>query len=285
MTEAELAIVRRAYAMQVTAVAGVSDPRLETVLAEIRREDFLGPGPWQIGSFSDRYHSSPSDDPVYAYVDIPIGILPAKGLNNGQPSFLALLISLGELRDGEHAVHIGTGVGYYTAIISRLVGSAGRVTAIEYEPELAARAAGNLATFPNVRVIEGDGFVLPLDPADVIYVNAGAASPSEIWLDAMKEGGRMILPLTVSYTSDEGHAKTRGATFKIERHRDEYSARWMSETYIYPCAGARDEESDAALAAAFNKGGWKDVTRLYRTADIPDDNCWVRGPGWALAYH
>jgi protein-L-isoaspartate(D-aspartate) O-methyltransferase len=59
----------------------------------------------------------------------------------------------------------------------------------------------------------------------------------------------------------------------------------MSGTAIYPCAGARDEQSEAGLASAFKKGGWENVTRLYRDGSIPDDRCWVRGPGWSLAYH
>jgi protein-L-isoaspartate O-methyltransferase len=33
-------------------------------------------------------------------------------------------------------------------------------------------------------------------PADVIYVNAGATRPADVWLDRLKEGGRLILPLT-----------------------------------------------------------------------------------------
>jgi len=41
---------------------------------------------------------------------------------------------------GEHVVHIGAGVGYYTAILAKLVGAEGRVTAIEFDAELAARA-------------------------------------------------------------------------------------------------------------------------------------------------
>ena len=57
----------------------------------------------------------------------------------------------------------------------------------------------------------------------------------------------------------------------------------MSGTAIYPCASARDEDSDAALSAAFKKGGWDKVTRLYRTGDLPDEQCWVRGDGWSLA--
>src|SRR5947208_9935988 len=43
--ERELKIIRRAYAKQVTAAAGVRDPRVEAAFAVVAREDFLGPGP------------------------------------------------------------------------------------------------------------------------------------------------------------------------------------------------------------------------------------------------
>jgi protein-L-isoaspartate(D-aspartate) O-methyltransferase len=46
--ERELKIIRRAYAKQVAAAAGVEDPRIEAAFAAVAREDFLGPGPWQI---------------------------------------------------------------------------------------------------------------------------------------------------------------------------------------------------------------------------------------------
>jgi protein-L-isoaspartate O-methyltransferase len=44
--EQELAIIRRAYAKQVLAEWQVDDPRLELAFTQVRREDFLGPGPW-----------------------------------------------------------------------------------------------------------------------------------------------------------------------------------------------------------------------------------------------
>jgi protein-L-isoaspartate(D-aspartate) O-methyltransferase len=285
MNEVKLAAARRAYAKTVMAAAHLDDERLENAFADIRREDFLGPGPWQLFRFPAGYSETPDDDPIHLYQDTGVGIIPSRGLNNGQPHFLAFLISLGRLREGEYAVHIGAGVGYYTAIIARLVGRKGAVTAIEYEPELAARAVRNLSALPNVRVIEGDGFSIPLKPADAIYVNAGAAKPAEVWLDAMREGARLILPLTVTFKSEQGHTMTRGAIFRIERAGADYSAQWMSGTAIYPCAGARDEDSDTALSVAFKKGGWDKVTRLYRTSHIPDEQCWVRGDGWSLAYH
>ena len=48
MTEAELAIVRRAYAKQVMQPFNVAHPRVEAAFAAVRREAFLGPGPWPI---------------------------------------------------------------------------------------------------------------------------------------------------------------------------------------------------------------------------------------------
>ena len=32
------------------------------------------------------------------------------------------------------------------------------------------------------------------------------------------------------------------------------------------------------------KGGWERVTRLYRRGDVPDEQCWLKAPDWALAY-
>ena len=285
MDEQRLAVARRDYARNVLAAHKLDDPRLEAAFAEVRREDFLGPGPWQLFTREDGYRPTPDDDPVHLYQDIGVGLIPERGLNNGVPQFLAFLIHLGKLKEGEHAVHIGAGVGYYTAIMARLVGPRGKITAIEYVPELATRASANLAGRSNVRVMQGDGSAMTFEPADVVYVNAGASKPSDNWLDALKDGGRLILPLAVTLVSNQGHHMTRGGIFRIVRTGGDYSARWMSGTAIFPCAGARDAASMTALGAAFMKGGADKVTRLYRTSDISEDRCWVRGDGWALAYH
>lgn len=285
MNEAELDIVRRAYAKQVAAIAGAAhDARIEEALANVRREDFLGPGPWRMFRLPDGYLETPDADPVHLYQDALFGIVPEKGLNNGQPSFVTMLIAIGRPAAGEHAVHVGAGVGYYTAVISRLVEASGRVTAIEHEPELAARAKTNLARFPNATVVQGDGSALALEPADVIYVNAGASRPAETWLDALKEGGRLVLPLTASFRMPNGVMMTAGAIFLIERRGSEYLAEWKAPTGIYPCAGARDDVSNAAVVAAFQKGGERNVKRLHRSDGVAEDRCWVRMPSWSLAY-
>jgi protein-L-isoaspartate(D-aspartate) O-methyltransferase len=108
---------------------------------------------------------TPSADPVYLYIKGVIGILPERNLNNGEPSLHAALIASAAPQPGEHVVHIGAGVGYYTAIMAELVGASGRVTAIELDAGLAARATTNFAMAPKVRVIEGDGTRVAFDPA------------------------------------------------------------------------------------------------------------------------
>src|ERR1700688_799851 len=187
--QAELRIIRAAYAKQILAAARADNPRLEAALAAIRREDFLGPGPWPMLRWLGEYATTPDADPVYLYTDDLVGILPERKLNNGQPSLHAHLIHQASPRAGEHVVHIGAGTGYYTAILAHIVGPSGRVTGIEYEPELAARAKTNFATYPNVDIIEGDGALVSFGTAEVIYVNAGCTRPVESWLERLADGG------------------------------------------------------------------------------------------------
>jgi protein-L-isoaspartate(D-aspartate) O-methyltransferase len=280
--DAEEEVIRRAYAKQIMAACGVSDRRIETAFASVKREHFLGRGPWQVGRWARGYMPTPSRNPVYLYDDVVVGIIPERHLNNGQPSLHAGLIASAAPKVGEHAVHIGAGVGYYTAILHRLVGRQGRVTAIEFDTGLAARLAANFAGVRNVSVVQGDGSRVAFDSADIIYVNAGATKPAEAWLDRLTEGGRLILPMTAG-EFPSGDIQ-QGAVFRIARRGNDFLAQRISAVAIFPCEGMRDAESEAALAAAFEKGRAQEVTRLYRHDDLPEENCWLRGMGWCLAY-
>ncbi|MDZ7651383.1 MAG: rRNA adenine N-6-methyltransferase family protein [Burkholderiaceae bacterium] len=283
--EPELQAVRRAYAQRTLAGAKVVDERLQSAFASVRREAFLSPGPWPILQQQDGTYRNTSDaNPAHLYTDDLIGIAPERGINNGQPRLHAELLSLAAIQAGEHIVHVGAGAGYYTAIMAELAGTDGRVTAIEFAEDLAARATKNLSDRPNVTVIHGDGSVAAFDEADVIYVNAGATHPADNWLDRLRVGGRLILPLTTR----EGFAPVRtadvrrGGVFLVSRANDGFLARWISGVAIYPCEGMRDSVSERALAAAFEGGGWERVTRLVRREDIPAAECWLKGPGWCL---
>src|SRR5215467_6758421 len=270
--EQELAIIRRAYAKQILAQVQVDNSRLEQAFAEVHREDFLGPGPWVIPRCLGEYVRTPSADPAYLYIDSVVQVIAERHLNNGQPSGHARWIASASIKPGEHVVHIGAGTGYYTAIMACLVGPSGKVTGIEVDASLAARAKENLSSYSNVRIVEGDGTTVPFDAADVIYVNAGVTRPADQWLDRLKEGGRLILPLTTNegfMANDPVKVRPRGAVFRIERRASNFLAQWISPVAIIPCEGARDEPSEAALAEAFKKGGWKRVARLYRNEDVP----------------
>lgn len=287
--QSDLAVIRRAYAKQILAVACVREPRLEAAYASVRREYFLGPGPWQIFRWwLGSYVSTPDADPVYLYTNDVIAIDSTRQINNGEPAFHANLIAAALPRHGEHVVHIGTGVGYYTAILAQMAGSSGRVTGIEFEPDLADRAKRNFASAPNVQIIQGDGTTIDFDTADVIYVNAGATRPANSWLDRLAEGGRLILPLTTNEGFTAGRSSKQvaksGAVFRIERAGADYMAKSISSVAIFPCAGGRDELAEATLSAAFARGGWDKVTRLYRNGHIPSDRCWLRAADWSLAY-
>jgi protein-L-isoaspartate(D-aspartate) O-methyltransferase len=285
-SEAELAVVRRAYARQILAAARVSDERVEAAFAQVRREDYLGPGPWPIFRYDD-YVLTPDADPVYLYTNTLVGIIPERKLNNGEPSLHARLIAAAAPAPGEHVVHIGVGTGYYTAILAHLAGASGLVTAIEFDAELAGRAAENFRSDSRVKVIHADGTKTPLDPADVIYVNAGATRPMDPWLDALKAGGRLILPLSTNkgfqYDGPPIHILKRGAVFRIEKQQSDFAAKVISGVAIIPCEGGRDEISEAALAAALDKGNPEKVTRLYRHHEVPEEDVWLKAPGWCLA--
>lgn len=276
-----LATLRRAFARQVLANAGLQDARLEKALAAVPREDFLGPGPWPIVE-QGQYRVTPDADPTRLYCDALVGMVPEKGLNTGVPSFVMALIALADPRPGDRAVHVGAGRGYYSAVLAELVGPSGRVIAIEYEPALADAARTALAPWPQAQLVPGDGTRLSLPEAEIVLVNAGATGPAPSWLDALAEGGRLILPLTARFRSPDGTQQSEGIVFRIERHSSGFAAARSMATAIYPCHGARDGAEEAALAAALQRGGAERVCALYRGDDPPAERCWLRGDGWAL---
>jgi Protein-L-isoaspartate(D-aspartate) O-methyltransferase (PCMT) len=75
-------------------------------------------------------------------------------------------------------------------ILRHLAGDPGKLTAIEFDGSL------DLAKQSNVVLKEGTVVTIPLDAANVIHVNAGAICPTDQWLDQLKDGGRLILPMT-----------------------------------------------------------------------------------------
>jgi protein-L-isoaspartate(D-aspartate) O-methyltransferase len=269
-----LAKRRHAYAAEITRRAGVRDPRIEAAFAAVPREDFAGPPPWRIGS-GGFFGLSSSDDPARLYEDVLVAIDAERGINNGQPSLHAQSIDALGVKEGETVVQIGAGAGYYTAILATLVGPAGRVIAYEIAPDIAARAAANLARYPQVEVRARSG-VEDLPQADAIYVSAAASHPVRAWLDALKPSGRLVFPLQA--------VNSTGAMLIVTRpeHGEAWPARLLTRVVFIPCEGAQDSGMGRRLDQAFRRGGQASV-RSLRFGSEPSEKDWVRGDGWALS--
>jgi protein-L-isoaspartate(D-aspartate) O-methyltransferase len=271
--EAErLQACRRAYARQVTAVAGIPPgSEIEAALAEVQREKFVGPPPWRILSGRGRLRTT-SDDPAVLYQDVLVSLGGEPGLNNGQPSLHAMCLrTLGPKR-GDRVVHVGAGTGYYTAVLALLVGETGIVDAYEIEPDLSERARTNLAELRQVEVHGRSGAIEPLPQCDVLYVNAAAVEPLAVWLDALKPEGRLLFPLA----ADDGTGEMLLVTRKTAT---EYAANFLCPVQFVPCIGAQGEQAGRALQAAYRRGHQRNVRRLARNT-IPDQSCWLAGSGW-----
>jgi len=270
---------RTFFANLITAAAGKQNARVNAAFASTPREDFLGPGPWRV-FVGGGYITTPSADPAFLYQDVVVAISEEKKINNGQPVLHAIGLATLDPKPGETVNHVGAGTGYYTAVLCNLVGPTGRVFAYEIDTELASRATTNLARLSNVTVYARSGTEAPLSPCDVCYVNAGAAMPLNIWLDALRLGGRLLFPLT-----PDGPNGTPGAggMLLITRVANErFDARFVMPVMFIPCVGARDEETAKRLAIAFKRGDIGNV-RSLRRGNPPDNSCWCAGDGWWLS--
>ena len=193
MNVSQIQQARRFYAAMMAGASRSSDPRFETIIRKVPREDFLGPGPWKIVS-GNRYVDTPDDNPAPLYQNVLVALDVNRRINNGEPFLHARWIGSVAPQPGDHVSHIGAGTGYYSALLSKFVEPDGRVDAYEIDSRLAADAKSNLEPFANVTVLAADAATHPLEPSDVIYVNAGVAELPAAWVRALKPGGRLIFP-------------------------------------------------------------------------------------------
>jgi protein-L-isoaspartate(D-aspartate) O-methyltransferase len=155
---------------------GVTDPRVIEALRATPREMFV-PEHLRAAAFND-------------------GPLPLQcGQTISQPYIVALMTQLLRLRPTDSVLEIGTGSGYQTAILARMVRI---VFSAELETNLARHVQSRLELLgiTNVEMRVGDGISVFRDraPFDAIL---SAAAPLEIpgeLIDQLGEGGRMVIP-------------------------------------------------------------------------------------------
>ncbi len=138
----------------------------------------------QEGDQSDAYGDHP----------LPIGF----GQTISQPSLVAWMTELLDLKKDHRVLEIGTGSGYQAAILSRLVS---HVYTIEIVLELARSAVQRLTNlgFLNVTVAEGDGYSgYPSEaPFDRIILTAAPPEIPEVLIDELNPTGILVAPVGV----------------------------------------------------------------------------------------
>jgi len=146
-----------------------------------------------------------------AYLDIPLPI--GSGQTISQPSTVAIMLELLELKRGQKILDIGYGSGYTTALLAAAIGS-GKVIAIELKKDLAKWGQKNIGKYNFIKkglvqATSGDGYKgLPEEaPFDRILVSAEAEEIPVALKNQLKIGGILIVPF-------------QNALFKIRRKND-----------------------------------------------------------------
>lgn len=277
MTE-DLARLRRWFAEDLRLRTGLGDAAVVDAFAAVPRERFLGTGPWLVMPSPDRPFTTPDDDPRWLYHDVLVSIDAARGINNGLPSLWAHAFDRLALRPGERVMQIGAGTGYYAAVLAEIVGRRGGVVAIEHDAALAAQARDNLAAWPQVEAIAGDGRTHDAGALDAVVVFAGSTHPAPLWLDRLRDGGRLMMPLTA--------ANRWGFMLRATREGAAFGAASVGPVGFIPCIGGRDEAAAERLQTALEALGRSTVPirALHRGAPTAADadRVWYAGPGFWL---
>ncbi|MCK5211333.1 protein-L-isoaspartate(D-aspartate) O-methyltransferase [Candidatus Parcubacteria bacterium] len=158
-------------------------PRIIEAFKEIKRKDFLLPKYKKMAGLNE---------------PLPID----HGQTISQPLTVAFMLELLQAKSGDKILDVGSGSGWSVALISEIVGPKGRVYGLERIQELAEFAECNINKYnfissKQARIIQGDGYKgLPeYAPFDKIIVAAAAKEVPKNLLVQLKIGGRLVLPI------------------------------------------------------------------------------------------
>jgi protein-L-isoaspartate(D-aspartate) O-methyltransferase len=161
------------------------DPRVMAAMAEVPRHEFV-----------------PGHEQRYAYANGPLPI--GHGQTISQPYIVALMTDLLDCGPEARVLEIGTGSGYQSAVLSRVVK---QVYSVEVIGDLAAQAGERLARlgYANVLTRQGDGYLGWPEhaPYDGILVTAAAPSVPPALVEQLGAGARLVTPVGPPYGHQE----------------------------------------------------------------------------------
>lgn len=128
-----------------------------------------------------------------------------------QPSTVRKMLEWLDAQPGDRVLDIGSGSGWTTALLSHIVGSTGKVFAVEIIPQLAKMGEENCQRLgiQNVEFFQAGDHIglLTYAPFNRILVNAAAREMHEELHDQLVPGGKLILPIqnTIFELTDTPH--------------------------------------------------------------------------------
>ncbi len=157
-------------------------PRIIAAFKEIKRQDFMPEDMKEMAETNEAF---------------PIGY----GQTSSQPRVVAFMLELLDPQEGDKILDIGSGSGWTTALLSHIVGSQGRVTAIEIVPQLRDFGERNVEKYGFVTkgITEficadaSEGYTRAA-PYDRILASASAPRIPIQWKRQVKIGGRIVAP-------------------------------------------------------------------------------------------
>ncbi|HPR57254.1 MAG TPA: protein-L-isoaspartate(D-aspartate) O-methyltransferase [Bacteroidales bacterium] len=156
---------------------GINDPAVISAMLKVERHLFV-----------------PSEIKPFAYHDQPLPIGEEQTIS--QPSLVAFMTDLLDLKKTDKVLEIGTGSGYQAAILGEIVDS---VFSVEINENLGLNAQKLLKKlgYNNIQVKIGDGYIGWAEhaPFNAILVTCAPSDVPKPLQDQLAEGGRMVIPV------------------------------------------------------------------------------------------
>lgn len=216
------AMVFRDIAARVEEIVGGDSQRARALrqglVEELKRKGHVRTPPVEAAFRAvPRHLFVPGVSPQEVYSD---RVFPAKVDSDGkwlssssQPAIMAIMLEQLGLEPGHKVLEIGAGTGYNAALMAHIVGEGGQVVTIDIEEDLVQAARANLARagLDRVQVICGDGGYGHPDAAlyDRMILTVGVSDIVPAWIEQLKPGGRLVLPLAIAGRSQQSFAFER----------------------------------------------------------------------------